>query len=58
MCVSYTNRIVAADAQVRRFHDPVLEQCFCGGLHATLDYPDKLPEAHHTEIQLTDGPRG
>ena len=28
------------------------------GLHATLDYPSKLPEARHTEIQLTDGPRG
>jgi L-aspartate oxidase len=28
------------------------------GLHATLDYPDKLPVAHHTELQLTDGPRG
>src|SRR5215470_4944074 len=28
------------------------------GLHATLDYPGKLPEARHTEIQLTDGPRG
>jgi L-aspartate oxidase len=28
------------------------------GLHYTLDYPDKLPEAHHSEIQLTDGPRG
>ena len=28
------------------------------GLHATLDYPDKLPEARHTEIQLTNGPRG
>jgi L-aspartate oxidase len=28
------------------------------GLHATLDYPNKLPEARHTEIQLTDGPRG
>jgi len=27
------------------------------GLHATLDYPNKLPEARHTEIQLTDGPR-
>ncbi|HEX3478616.1 MAG TPA: L-aspartate oxidase [Kofleriaceae bacterium] len=28
------------------------------GLHATLDYPGKLPEARHSEIQLTDGPRG
>jgi L-aspartate oxidase len=28
------------------------------GLHYTLDYPDKLPEARHSEIQLTDGPRG
>ena len=28
------------------------------GLHATLDYPNKLPEARHTEVQLTDGPRG
>jgi L-aspartate oxidase len=28
------------------------------GLHATLDYPNKLPEAHHSEIQLTNGPRG
>jgi L-aspartate oxidase len=28
------------------------------GLHATLDYPSKLPEARHSEIQLTDGPRG
>jgi L-aspartate oxidase len=28
------------------------------GLHATLDYPNKLPEPRHTEIQLTDGPRG
>jgi L-aspartate oxidase len=27
------------------------------GLHFTLDYPDKLPEAKHSEIQLTDGPR-
>lgn len=27
------------------------------GLHFTLDYPDKLPEARHSEIQLTDGPR-
>jgi len=28
------------------------------GLHSTLDYPNKLPEARHTEVQLTDGPRG
>ena len=28
------------------------------GLHYTLDYPDKLPEARHSEVQLTDGPRG
>ncbi|HET9624880.1 MAG TPA: L-aspartate oxidase [Kofleriaceae bacterium] len=28
------------------------------GLHATLDYPNKLPEARHTEVQLTNGPRG
>jgi L-aspartate oxidase len=28
------------------------------GLHTTLDYPDKLPEAIHSELQLTDGPRG
>jgi L-aspartate oxidase len=28
------------------------------GLHATLDYPHKLAEARHTEVQLTDGPRG
>ena len=28
------------------------------GLHYTLDYPDKLAEPHHSEIQLTDGPRG
>ncbi len=26
------------------------------GLHYTLDYPDKLPEAKHSEIQLTNGP--
>ncbi len=26
------------------------------GLHFTLDYPDKLPEARHSEIQLTNGP--
>ena len=28
------------------------------GLHYTLDYLDKLPEARHSEIQLTNGPRG
>ncbi|MGE0870933.1 MAG: L-aspartate oxidase [Kofleriaceae bacterium] len=28
------------------------------GLHHTLDYPDKLPEAKHSELQLTNGPRG
>jgi L-aspartate oxidase len=28
------------------------------GLHSTLDYPDKLPEARHSELQLTNGPRG
>jgi L-aspartate oxidase len=28
------------------------------GLHFTLDYADKLPEARHSEIQLTNGPRG
>jgi L-aspartate oxidase len=28
------------------------------GLHYTLDYPDKLPEARHSELQLTNGPRG
>jgi L-aspartate oxidase len=28
------------------------------GLHYTLDYPGKLPEAVHSEIQLTNGPRG
>ena len=28
------------------------------GLHYTLDYPGKLPEARHSEIQLTNGPRG
>ena len=28
------------------------------GLHYTLDYPDKLPEARHSDIQLTNGPRG
>src|SRR4051812_29350198 len=27
------------------------------GLHYTLDYPDKLPEPMHSEIQLTNGPR-
>ena len=27
------------------------------GLHTTSDYPDKLPEALHSEIQLTNGPR-
>jgi len=27
------------------------------GLHYTLDYPEKLPEPKHSEIQLTDGPR-
>jgi L-aspartate oxidase len=27
------------------------------GLHFTLDYPDKQPEALHSEIQLTNGPR-
>ncbi len=27
------------------------------GIHFSLDYPEKLPEARHTEIQLTDGPR-
>lgn len=27
------------------------------GLHFTLDYPDKLPEARHSELQLTNGPR-
>ena len=26
------------------------------GLHYTLDYPDKLAEARHSEIQLTNGP--
>ncbi len=26
------------------------------GLHYTLDYPDKLPRAEHSEIQLTNGP--
>jgi len=26
------------------------------GLHYTLDYPDKLGEARHSEIQLTNGP--
>ena len=28
------------------------------GLHYTVDYPDKLPEALHSELQLTNGPRG
>ncbi|MBA3452130.1 MAG: FAD-binding protein, partial [Deltaproteobacteria bacterium] len=28
------------------------------GLHFSLDYPDKLPEARHSELQLTNGPRG
>ena len=28
------------------------------GLHFSLDYPEKLPEALHSEIQLTDGPPG
>lgn len=28
------------------------------GLHYTVDYPDKLPEARHSELQLTNGPRG
>jgi L-aspartate oxidase len=28
------------------------------GLHNTLDYPNKLPEASHSELQLTNGPRG
>lgn len=28
------------------------------GLHFTLDYPDKLPEARHSELHLTNGPRG
>ncbi len=28
------------------------------GLHSTLDYPEKLAEARHTEVQLTNGPRG
>ena len=28
------------------------------GLHSSLDYPDKLPEARHSELQLTNGPRG
>ena len=28
------------------------------GIHFIVDYPEKLPEAHHTEIQLTNGPRG
>ncbi|HVK83328.1 MAG TPA: L-aspartate oxidase [Kofleriaceae bacterium] len=28
------------------------------GLHYTLDYPHHLPEARHSELQLTNGPRG
>jgi L-aspartate oxidase len=28
------------------------------GLHYTLDYPEKLPEPRHSELQLTNGPRG
>ncbi len=28
------------------------------GLHYTVDYPDKLPEPRHSELQLTNGPRG
>ncbi|MBA3539268.1 MAG: FAD-binding protein, partial [Deltaproteobacteria bacterium] len=28
------------------------------GLHSTLDYPEKLPDARHSELQLTNGPRG
>ncbi len=28
------------------------------GLHDTVDYPNKLPEAIHSELQLTNGPRG
>ena len=28
------------------------------GLHSSLDYPEKLPEARHSELQLTNGPRG
>jgi L-aspartate oxidase len=28
------------------------------GLHATLDYPNKLPEARHSELQVATGPRG
>jgi L-aspartate oxidase len=28
------------------------------GLHFTLDYPDKQAEARHSELQLTNGPRG
>jgi L-aspartate oxidase len=28
------------------------------GLHFTLDYPEKLPEPRHSELQLTNGPRG
>ncbi|MBA2540079.1 MAG: L-aspartate oxidase [Deltaproteobacteria bacterium] len=26
------------------------------GLHYTLDYPEKLPDARHSELQLTNGP--
>ncbi|MEZ4366339.1 MAG: L-aspartate oxidase [Kofleriaceae bacterium] len=28
------------------------------GLHYMVDYPDKLPEARRTQLQLTDGPPG
>ena len=28
------------------------------GLHYTLDYPDKQAEPRHSELQLTNGPRG
>jgi L-aspartate oxidase len=28
------------------------------GLHSSLDYPEKLSEARHSELQLTNGPRG
>jgi L-aspartate oxidase len=28
------------------------------GLHYTLDYPEHMPEARHSELQLTNGPRG
>ena len=27
------------------------------GLHFSLDYPDKQTDVHHTELQLTNGPR-